>query len=158
MRHTKNILLGFNDEFSWTTALRIFLPRNFPHSSYPRTFTPYNFPQIIPPGQLSPEQLPQLKFPRASAPQVFACEQFPLNNFPWTTNPQAIAPLKFSPGQLPQNNFPSRQLLIFVSNRVVLSLDFTLAKQVVQPGILRGIINLSLELWQYSTYFHQCCY
>lgn len=118
---------------------------------------PYNFPQIIPPGQLSPEQLPQLKFPRASAPQVFACEQFPLNNFPWTTNPQAIAPLKFSPGQLPQNNFPSRQLLIFVSNRVVLSLDFTLAKQVVQPGILRGIINLSLELWQYSTYFHWCC-
>ena len=91
--------------------------------------------------------------------------------FPWATTiqkivsheicpkaivPQAFAPRTMTPELFPLDNYPldNWELLKTVSTWVVLSPNFSLARQVLQLRALvqGGIVNPFLELWLFSTF------
>ena len=109
--------------------------RQFPQDNCLWTISPMKSP----PGQLPPGLLP---------PRELALNNSALNNYPQTialheSPPGQLPPRFLPPEHLPLNNSPSGQLLKIVSSWIVLSLNFTLAKQVLQLGI---IVNPSLGL------------
>ena len=91
-----------------------------------------------------------MKSPRTISPRsppgncnwIITLGQYPTRQFPHEIPPRAVIFV-----QLPLHNFVFRKLLKIASTWVVLSLNFTLAKQILQLGI---IANPSLELWIHS--------
>ena len=116
--------------------LRIGSMTILPCITAPRTIPPWNYSWEITPSDFN---LPD------NYPQVMP---------PWKTTPLTITFLEIPPRRLALNNLHSGQLLKTVSSWVVLSLNFTLIKRVLQLGI---IVNPSLKLWPSSTFFRWYC-
>ena len=78
-------------------------------------------------------QIPLIKFPTGQLP-LGSYPPLPPDNCPWVTPPEWLPPPPPLNGR--PIKFPSGQLLRSVSSWVILSLIFTLAKRVLQLGIL----------------------
>lgn len=96
-----------------------------------------NCPRKIVSHEISPGMFPSGKLPVNNSPpgELFLGQLLPLKF------PQGPLPLE----QFPLNNFPSGRLLKIVLSWVFLSLNFTLAKRVLQLEISRGHCKLFIR-------------
>ena len=110
--------------------------------------SPDNCPHEIPPRTIAPLEVSLRKNAARGFARTIALKYPPSTTTPWT-----IASWNSPQGNCTWIIFPLGNLEI-VSSWVVLSLNFTLAKRVLQVGI---IVNPSLGLRPFSTFFHWYC-